>query len=306
MEKKVANILAITLIIVVVLSFLASILFKLNANRVATLSPESIFQSSNRIGVVEIKGVIAEPQPIIKELESFYRDDSIRAIIVRIDSPGGGVAAAQEIYDTLVRIRKKKVVVVSMGTVAASGGYYIACGADKIVAEPGTITGSIGVIMDFFDVGDLLKWAKIKNEVIKSGKFKDTGSPFRAMKPDEKAYLQSVIDDVLLQFKTVVSENRHIPMNEVDKIADGRIFAGDQALKLGLIDKLGGLHTAKELAAKLSGIKGEAKLVYPQAPRRDFLSILTNSIANSIANAIEERLFENNLFRLNYMISMPK
>lgn len=306
MQKKTANILAIILIVIVILSFLTSVLFKLNANREVSLSPESIFQSSNRIGVVEIKGVIAQPQPVIQELESFYKDNTIRAIIVRIDSPGGGVAAAQEIYDTLVRIRKKKVVVASMGTVAASGGYYIACGADKIVAEPGTITGSIGVIMDFFDVGELLKWAKIKNEVIKSGKFKDTGSPFRAMKPDEKAYLQSVIDDVLLQFKTVVSENRHIPMSEVDKIADGRVFAGDQALKLGLIDKLGGLHTAKELAAKLSGIKGEAKLVYPQPPRRDLLSILTNSISNSIANVIEEKLFETNLFRFNYMLSMPK
>ncbi len=302
MDKKTANILAVTLILVVVLSFLASMFFKVHTGRLSAISPDSIFQSSNRIGVVDIKGVIAEPQPVIRELDEFSRNNNIRAIIVRINSPGGGVAAAQEIYDTLVRIRKKKIVVVSMGTVAASGGYYIACGADKIVAEPGTITGSIGVIMEFFDVGDLLKWAKVKSEVVKSGKFKDIGSPFRAMKPDEKAYLQSVIDDVLLQFKAVVSENRHIPMNKVTAIADGRIFAGDQALKLGLVDKLGGLHTAKELAAKLSGIKGEPKLVYPSPPRKDFYSLL----ANSIANVVEERLFDNNLFKLSYILNMPK
>ncbi len=302
MDKKKANILAVILVVIVVLSFLVSLFFKVHTGRMSNISPESIFQSSNRIGVVDIKGVIAEPRPVIQELDQFAKDNSIRAIIVRIDSPGGGVAAAQEIYDTLVRIRKKKVVVASMGTVAASGGYYIACGADKIVAEPGTITGSIGVIMEFFDVGNLLKWAKVKSEVVKSGKFKDIGSPFRAMKPDEKVYLQSVIDDVLVQFKTVVSENRHIPMSKVDKIADGRIFAGDQALKLGLVDKLGGLHTAKELAAKLSGIRGEPKLVYPSPPQRDFFSLL----ANSIANVVEERLFENNLFRLSYMLNIPK
>lgn len=302
MDKKRANILAVTLIIVVVLSFLASLFFRVHTGRLSTISSDALFQSSNRIGVVDIKGVIAEPQPVIHELDEFSKDNSIRAIIVRINSPGGGVAAAQEIYDTLVRIRKKKVVVVSMGTVAASGGYYIACGANKIVAEPGTITGSIGVIMEFFDVGNLLKWAKVKSEVVKSGKFKDIGSPFRAMKPDEKEYLQSVIDDVLIQFKTVVSENRHIPMSKVNKIADGRIFAGDQALKLGLVDELGGLHTAKELAAKLSGIKGEPKLVYPSPPKRDFYNLL----ANSIANVVEERLFDNNLFRLSYMLNMPK
>ncbi len=301
MEKKTANILAVALIVVVVLSFLASLFFRTGA-RVSTLSPDSIFQSSNRIGVVEIRGIISDTKPIIRDLNEFYKDNSIRAIIVRIDSPGGGVAAAQEIYDTILRIKKKKKVVVSMGTVAASGGYYIACGADRIVAEPGTITGSIGVIMEFFDVGNLLKWAKIKSEVVKSGKFKDTGSPFRGMKPEEKEYLQSVINDVLEQFKTVVSENRHIPMNKLDKIADGRIFAGDQAIKLGLIDKLGGLHTAEELAAKLSGIKGEPRLVYPTQPRKDFYSLLTDSITN----VIEEKLSESNAFRLSYMLSMPR
>lgn len=302
MDKRTANILAVILISIVVLSFVMSLIFKVHGSHITSLSPDTLFQASNRIGVVEIKGIISEPRPVIHDLNEFYKDNSIRAIIVRIDSPGGGVAAAQEIYDTLVRIRKKKQIVVSMGTVAASGGYYIACGANEIVAEPGTITGSIGVIMEFFDVGDLLKWAKVKSEVVKSGRFKDIGSPFRPMKPEEKEYLQSVIDDVLMQFKTAVSENRHIPMGKLDKIADGRIFAGDQALKLGLIDKLGGFHTAEELAAKLSGIKGEPTLVYPQQPRKDFYSMLTNSIAN----VIEEKLFENNTFRLDYILNMPR
>lgn len=302
MDKKTSNILAVVLVVIVVLSFLASIFFKTHSGRLSAIAPDSLFQSSNRIGVVTIKGVIAEPRPVIDQLDAFAKDNTIRAIILRIDSPGGGVAAAQEIYDTVKRISKKKVVVASMGTVAASGGYYIACGANKIVAEPGTITGSIGVIMEFFDVGNLLKWAKVKSEVVKSGKFKDIGSPFRAMKPDEKAYLQSVINDVVQQFKTVVSENRHIPMQKLDPIADGRIFAGDQALKLGLIDKLGGLHTAKELAAKMCGIKGEATLVYPSPRKKDFYSLL----ANSLANVVEERLFENNLFRFDYLFNMPK
>ncbi len=302
MDKKTANIFAVVLIIVVVLSFVMSVMFKMHGSRISALSSDAIFHASNKIGVVEIKGVISEPRPVIHELDEFYKDNSIKAIIVRIDSPGGGVAAAQEIYDTLVRIRKKKQIVVSMGTVAASGGYYIACGANKIVAEPGTITGSIGVIMEFFDVGDLLKWAKVKSEVVKSGKFKDIGSPFRPMKPEEKEYLQSVIDDVLMQFKIAVSENRHIPMSTLEKIADGRIFAGDQALKLGLVDKLGGFHTAEDLAAKLSGIKGEPELVYPQQPRKDFYNLLTKSIAN----VIEEKLLENNMFRLSYILNMPK
>lgn len=303
MERKKANILAVVLISVVVLSFLMSLFLKTRGESITSLSPDALFQSSNKIGVVEIKGIIAEPRPIIRKLEKFYSDNSIRAIIVRINSPGGGVAASQEIYQTLVRIRKKKPVVVSMGTVAASGGYYIATGATKIVAEPGTITGSIGVIMEFFDVGSLLKWAKIKSEVVKSGKFKDMGSPFRAMKPDEKAYLQSVINDVVHQFKTVVSENRHIPMKKLDKIADGRIFAGDQALKLGLIDKLGGFYTAEKLAAKLSGIKGKPRLVYPRRPRKNFYSLF----AGSIAHVIEEKLLENNnTLRLSYMLSIPK
>lgn len=303
MDRKKANILAIVLIAVVVLSFAASLFFRMRPGGISPISTGSIFQSSDMIGVVTVKGIIAEPGPVIDELNEFSKDDNIRAIIVRIDSPGGGVAAAQEIYDTIARIRKKKTVVASMGTVAASGGYYIACGANKIVAEPGTLTGSIGVIMEFFDVGDLLKWAKIKSEVVKSGKFKDMGSPFRPMKPDEKSYLESVIQDVLLQFKTTVSENRHIPMARLDQIADGRVFDGAQALKLHLIDKLGGLYTAKELAARLSGIKGTPRLVYPTPKRTDFYSLL----ANSLANVVEEKVFDNNfMVRLGYLMNIPK
>ncbi len=302
MERKTANVIGIVLLIVVVISFLLSIFFSIREQNITSISPESIFQSSNRIGIVEVRGVISEPRPIIKQLEGFYKDNSIRAIVIRIDSPGGAVAAAQEIYDEILRVKKKKVVIVSMGTVAASGGYYIACAANKIVADPGTITGSIGVIMEFFDVGGLLKWAKIKSEVVKSGKFKDTGSPFRAMRPDEKAYLQSVIDDVLVQFKTVVSNDRHISMSKIDKIANGRIFAGDQALKLGLIDKLGGFQTAVDLAAKLSGIKGEPKLVYPSEPRKGFYDLLSNKIAN----LIEEKLTEQDIYKFGYILNFPK
>ena len=223
--------------------------------------------SGDRIGVVELKGVILDSQPVVRQLKRLAESKGIKAIVLRIDSPGGGVAASQEIYDAVRKIRESgKPIVVSMGSVAASGGYYVACGADSILANPGTTTGSIGVILEIPNVEGLMKKLGVKFQVIKSGKFKDTGSPYREMTPEERRYLQSYIDNAFQQFVSVVAENRHITRSKVLSFADGRIFTGKQALALGLVDKLGDYQDAIDLAWKMAGLKGKPK-VY-RVPKR--------------------------------------
>ncbi|MBN2687548.1 MAG: signal peptide peptidase SppA [Deltaproteobacteria bacterium] len=201
---------------------------------VASLTGEKqVISSDEKVGVVIIKGVIDESKEINEQLEQYDQDDDIKAIVIRIDSPGGSVVPAQEIYDKVLEVKKNKKVVVSMGSLAASGGYYIASAADKIVANPGTITGSIGVIAQFPQVRELLDKIGIKSTVIKSGKFKDAGSPTREMTSDEKRLIQGVVDDIYSQFVGVVSLNRNKPEAEIEAIADGRIFTGRQALRWG-------------------------------------------------------------------------
>lgn len=221
----------------------------------------------SRVGIVELKGIILESQRTVRQLKRMQESDAIKAVVLRIDSPGGGVAASQEIYDAVRKLRESgKPVVVSMGSVAASGGYYVACGADTILANPGTTTGSIGVIMEIPNVRGLLSKLGIKYNVIKSGKFKDTGSPFREMRPEERKYLQQFIDDAFQQFVSVVAENRNLPKEKVLAIADGRVFTGKQALKLGLIDALGNYQDAVELAWKMAGLKGKPRIY--RVPKR--------------------------------------
>ena len=224
---------------------------------------KSGFFSGGKVAVVEIKGVIFESREILKELHEHRRNDSIRAIVVRIDSPGGAVGPSQEIYATLKEIDVEKPVVVSMGAVAASGGYYIALGSRKIVANPGTITGSIGVIIEISNIEGLMKWAKIRQEIIKSGPYKDIGSPFRSLTNDERDKLQAFVDDIFNQFVDAVATNRKLEKEEVLKLADGMIYSGRQALDLGLIDKLGALDDAIRIAAQEAGIEGEPSVVYP-------------------------------------------
>ena len=214
-----------------------------------------------KVAVVDIRGIISRSDATIKLLHTYRDDQSIKAIVVRIDSPGGSVAPVQEIYSELKKIEKP--IVASMGGSAASGGYYIACAADTIVANPGTLTGSIGVIMQFTQLKGLYDKVGLGHKVIKSGDFKDTGSPFRELTEQEQAVLQSTVDDVYDQFVDTIFEARGdlLTRDEVVKLADGRIFSGKQALDSKLLDQLGNLPDAIEIAAKLADIEGKPKVV---------------------------------------------
>ena len=224
------------------------------------------FSIGKKIGVIEILGTITESRKTIEELRKFCENDSIKAIVLRVDSPGGGVGPSQEIHAEVINATHKKPVIVSMGSVAASGGYYIAAPANKIFANPGTITGSIGVIMKFTNVLQLMDKVGLKTSVVKSGIHKDIGSSMREMTPKEKALLQGLIDDVHSQFVEAVSIDRKISEKKVRELADGRIFTGRQALKYGLLDELGGLQAAIEEAGRQGGIVGTPKVVYPAEP----------------------------------------
>jgi len=217
--------------------------------------------SGGRVAIVNVKGIIAESKSIIDELKQYRKDSSIKAIVLRVDSPGGAVVPSQEIYEEIKRTIKSKPVVVSMGSVAASGGYYISCPASKIVANQGTLTGSIGVLIEIPNIKGLLDKIGVKAEVIKSGKYKDITSPFKTLQSDEKEVLQNLIDDVHKQFINAVAEGRKIPYDKVQKIADGRVFTGLKAKELGLVDEIGDLDAAIKIAAKLGGIRGEPEVV---------------------------------------------
>ncbi|MDY0190374.1 MAG: signal peptide peptidase SppA [Desulfuromonas sp.] len=240
------------------------------------------FALGAKIGVVDIKGAINESRSIIDDLQDFSENDSIKAIVLRVNSPGGGVGPSQEIHDEIDKIVKIKPVIVSMGSVAASGGYYVSAPATEIYANPGTITGSIGVIMEFTNVLQLMDKIGLKSSVVKSGIHKDIGSAMRDMTPEERQLLQSLIDDVYSQFVEAVSSGRHLPEDEVRQLADGRIFTGRQALKLGLVDKLGGLQAAIAAAAQRVGIKGKPTVVYPAQPKKDLVDYFVGQTVTHI------------------------
>ena len=240
---------------------------------------ESPFLGSGNIGYVEVKGTIRNSRKVVEWIDKLSENSSIRAILVRIDSPGGGVAPSQEIYDALKRAREKgKPVVASIGSLGASGGYYIACAADKIVADPGSVTGSIGVIMQFPVIRDLLRKLGIDYEVIKSGEFKDIASPLRPMTDKERRLLKEVILDVYSQFVDVVAESRGLPKDSVLKIADGRILSGRQAYELGLVDTLGSQKVALDIARELGGIKGKPRLLKRKKRRIGLFDILFGTV----------------------------
>ena len=241
----------------------------------------------DKVGILEVKGVIANVQPTIEELAKFRRDGSIKAVVVRIESPGGGVSSSQELYEEVKRTAQEKPVVVSMGSVAASGGYYIACAAQKIYANPGTITGSIGVILQFTNFEELLKKIGFRMEVVKSGPYKDVGNPGREMTPEEKAYLQKLVDNVHQQFVRDVARGRHMKVEKVREVADGRIFTGEQAMELGLVDELGDLKDAINGAAKMAAIEGERKVVYPEKKKKSLIDYLFDQITEKIANNMQ-------------------
>ena len=226
-----------------------------------------------KIGVVEIFGPIMQSDDVVAQIQKFADDGTIKAIILRIDSPGGAVAPSQEIYNAAVKARRSKKVVASMATLAASGGYYIALGADKVFANPGTITGSIGVIMGFVDLRDLMKKVGVEANVVKSGQFKDIGTNARPFTEADRKVLQDVIDDVYLQFVSAVAKGRGMDVAKVKALADGRIYSGRQAKELGLVDELGGFDEAVEYTAKIAGIKGKPALV-KEKPKFGFIKEL--------------------------------
>jgi protease-4 len=239
----------------------------------APFSLETESTSGARVGIVEIKGTIGEPQngvdadKVVKLLKKYEKDDDVKEVVLRVDSPGGAVAPSQEIHDTVARLKKSKKVVVSMGNLAASGGYYVSAPADKIYAQPGTLTGSIGVIFMHFNVRGLLEWAKVDETTFKSGKYKDTLSPFRAVQDTDKEEIQGLSDDVYGQFVEAVAKGRNLPEAKVRELAEGRIYTGRKAKELKLVDELGGLDDAVAAAWQLAGQSGEPRVQYPPKER---------------------------------------
>lgn len=244
-----------------------------------------------RVAVIAVSGLISDSEPIIEQLKRFGKDDSVKAIVLRIESPGGGVGPSQEIYEEVKKIRAKKPVLASMGALAASGGYYIACAAQRVYANPGTITGSIGVIMPFMNVKDLVEKLGVKGMTVKSGAFKDMGSPLRDMTPQERDLLQSVVDNVHMQFVNAVATGRNLKREDVLRIADGRIFSGEQARELGLVDVLGNLEDAISDAGKLGKITGEPKVVTSPKKKISFLELLREETRT----LIDEKITGNHL-----------
>lgn len=224
---------------------------------------DGVWPGGEKVAVVRIEGVIVDSREAIEELRKFRDNPSVKAIVLRIDSPGGGVVASQEIYSEVLKTRAdgRVKVVTSMGNLAASGGYYIAAATDRIVANPGTLTGSIGVIMELANVQGLLEKVGVQSVVIKSGTHKDLASPFRAMSAADRAILQTVLDDVHDQFIQAVAAGRAMKIEQVRDLADGRVFTGRQAKTARLVDELGDLQDAIRLAGKMVGIAGEPRVV---------------------------------------------
>ena len=245
----------------------------------------------DKVAVIRIEGIILDSRETIEELRHYRDNPSVKAIVLRIDSPGGAVVPSQEIFAEVRKTRAegKIKVVTSMGNVAASGGYYIAAATDRIVANPGTLTGSIGVIMELANVKGLLEKFGVQSVVIKSGRHKDMASPFRAMTPEDRALLQTVLDDVHAQFIDAVATGRSLQLEQVKTLADGRIFTGKQAQTVNLVDELGDLHDAIQLAARLVGISGEPRVIETHK-RFSWRDLLQGLYSGSIAPLVPSNI----------------
>ena len=240
-----------------------------------------------KVGVVELIGVISDARKVIRDIKRFREDPSIKAIVLRIDSPGGGVGPSQEIYREIEKTKEmKKIIITSMGSVAASGGYYAASATDGIMANPGTITGSIGVIMGYTNFREVFDKIGLYPVVIKSGEFKDMGSPVREMTEGERQLLQGFVDKVHQQFVNDAAKGREMAPEKMAKLADGRIYSGEEALELGLIDKLGNLEDAVEWAGRLGGIEGEVTAVYVKENKFSLLKYLSDSSLDEMMNRV--------------------
>jgi protease-4 len=254
----------------------------------------------DKIVVLDVEGVIEKSRPIIEKLNKYKENESIKAVVIRIDSPGGGVGPSQEIYEEIIKLRETKKVVVSMGSVAASGGYYIACAAHKIFANPGTITGSIGVIIEFANFEELLNKIGLKNIVIKSGEYKDILSPTRQLTENERKLLQDVIDNIQSQFVDAVALGRELPREKVQEIADGRLFSGEQAKQAGLVDELGNLQDAIDYASAMAGIKGRPTVVYPEKKKPSIWEFFIDESLSKLRTYISDNYLKVS-YRLNVL-----
>ena len=268
---------------------------------VSVIPWEDAFPSGPKVGIVEINMPITVSKNIVEDLNYFNEKPNIIAIVVRLDTPGGGVAASQEIYEKVKKIAdtSTKPIIASMGGMAASGGYYIALGADTIIANPGTATGSIGVIMSYPIIGELMDKLGVQYETIKSGKLKDSGSLFRNITEEERVYFQGLIDDLHSQFEMVVSQERQIPIKEIGKYATGRVYSGKQAKNAGLIDILGTFEDAVHLAAQKAGYLDTPEIVYPPEEKKGLMDILFGDIfqSSTIGNLV---MFPKPEFKLPY------
>ena len=268
----------ICLVAVLFLLSMAGSLFWIDRAR----SPGKLWLSSNKIGVVQIRGLIIDSKDTLEKIKTFREDPDIKAILVRIESPGGGVGPSQEIYGELLRTVKEKPVVASMGSIAASGGYYIAAATNRIVANPGTLTGSIGVIVNFSNLQGLFEKIGYDMVTIKSGRFKDLGNPNREMTPEEKMLVQQMIDVVHHQFIRDVARGRNLPEKDVEEIADGRVLTGETAQQLKLVDELGNFNDAVNAAAVLANISGEPEIVYAEKKKFSVVDFLLGEEATAM------------------------
>jgi protease IV len=244
----------------------------------------------DKIGVIPIEGAISKSETVVSQLVAFKKDRSVKAIILRVNSPGGGVAPSQEIYREILKTRANKKIIASMGSIAASGGYYISSAADKIVASPGTLTGSIGVLMEFIRFQELMEKIGVDVEVLKSGEFKDIGSPHRKLTDQDKEMIRTLILEIQNQFVEAVAQGRNLSMEQVREIADGRILSGSQGLELGLVDQLGNFQDAVDLAGSLAGIKGEPTLVYPKRTKARLWDLLVEDASRALYRVLRDAL----------------
>ncbi len=255
----------------------------------AEFSEEASTGGGERVALIVLDEPIIDSEPVVRQLRKYRQRSSVKAIVLRLDSPGGAVAPSQEIFDEVKRtVASGKPVVVSMGSVAASGAYYIACGATRIVANPGTITGSIGVISEFVSFKGLMDKIGLEQTTVKSGRYKDLGNPGRRMTEDEVVRIQSVIDDVYEQFVEAVQKARSLPLDSVRQLADGRVYSGRQAKRLGLVDTLGTLQTAVTIAGLLGRIEGEPRVV-KERKRESLMEQLLGSDTRALMQEMRAR-----------------
>ncbi len=279
----------ITLVIVLVVVFVGFFVLALQVDRRSGIG--GIGAGKGVVAVLPVEGVIVDARDTVEQLIAFREDDGVKAIVLRVDSPGGVVAPSQELHAEIRKTDAVKPVITSIGAVCASGGYYAAVGSRHIMANPGSIVGSIGVIMEFVDISELTEWAKIKPQVVKSGPYKDIGNPTRAIDQTERRILQDLVDSVYGQFVSAVAEGRGaagMTTDSVRAVAQGQIYSGQQARDLGLVDELGTLQDAIAAAGELADLGPEPDVVYPEEKRESIFRLFMQDAGTLLQGAAHE------------------